>query len=320
MTLQVSAQTLRLLFASQPWARAQISEHTARLPLDSLLRSHSPKLVEQTACLVADLNVYNSSALLEHLDLASILPSSTCTAACQKCVISSMASPGALLGQTFSPAADKVLLQWAGLLPMEDLSALKLLSYATGTAAAALVIAQAATPAGRAAIMATPIVPELQAALQLSATPRHTVTAARAARLLGNLAQDARFVAQLQASHDLEPLLKVQSACTCQHAMTAASACEKMQRSCSFRVHKQSGVQVLMRRIGSGEAETLPGCAIAVSNLAAGSKRARLALQAMRAPSSLAAAARDSTSGAAHMALLQALLATSQVRINVCNG
>ena len=47
--------------------------------------------------------------------------------------------------------------------------------------------------------------------------------------------------------------------------------------------------------------------------MAAGSKRARLALQAMRAPRTLAAAARDTSSEAAHMALLQALLAASQV-------
>ena len=214
LSRQVSAQTLRLLFAGQPWARPQISARAASLPLASLLRSGSPAVVEHTACLVADLHVFNYSAVPEGLDLAGLLPRKTCSAACQKCAISSLGrAPPPPASWAFPRDTQELLLQWAGLLALEDVAALRLLSYQASTAAAALVINQAATPAGRAAITGPGLVPALQAALQLSALPRHVITAARAARLLGNLAQDERFVAQLHATHDLEPLLKVGLRC-----------------------------------------------------------------------------------------------------------
>ena len=210
LSKEVAAQTLRLLFASQPWSRPQIGQRASSLPFTSLLHSDSPKLVEQAACLLADVRAWNHTALPEGLDLASLLPRKACAAACQKCIISGLGHPSAPLGQSFSPAAQHVLLQWAGLQPLEDLAALRMLTHQASTTAAALLVNQAASPAGRAAILATPgLVRDLQSALQLSAAPRHAISAARAARLLGNLAQEQRFVASLQASHDLEPLLKV---------------------------------------------------------------------------------------------------------------
>ena len=75
----------------------------------------------------------------------------------------------------------------------------------------------------------------------------------------------------------------------------------------------ESAAQVLLRRIQAGDVETLPACAIALSNLAAASRRARAALGAMSAPIHLAEAAARAQTGAAHMALLQAILASSQV-------
>ena len=72
-------------------------------------------------------------------------------------------------------------------------------------------------------------------------------------------------------------------------------------------------MQALLRRIQARDPETLPACAIAISNLAAGSPRARAALGAMSGSMHMAEAAADASTGAAHMALLQAMLATSQV-------
>ena len=72
-------------------------------------------------------------------------------------------------------------------------------------------------------------------------------------------------------------------------------------------------MQALLKRIQARDPETLPACAIALSNLAAGSARARAALRVMSGPRHMAEAAADASNGAAHMALLQAMLASSQV-------
>ena len=340
---EVAAQTLRLLFASQPWSRPQISERATQLPWGDLLHSARPRLVEHSACLLADVGVWNSSAVLDapH-SLAAALPRPACAAACQKCIISSLGQPEAAILQwgrePFSPAAQHILLQWAGLQPLEDLAALKLIDFDTSNVAAALVTNEAATPGGRAGLLSMPSLPaarllrDLQGALQLSAVPRRTAVAARAARLLGNLVQDRLSVDLLQATGTLEPLLQVHALMSgaADHAvhcvMHMCSPCCRPQHSLftqqpgGWEAHhffgqptKGCGAKVLLRRIAAAEPETLPACAIALGNLAAGSRRARLALQAMRGPSTLAAAARDSSSGAAHMALLQALLAVSQV-------
>ena len=56
-----------------------------------------------------------------------------------------------------------------------------------------------------------PLVNALLRALRISATSSHIEAAAGAARLVGNLSPDPRFVGLLQESHSLEPLLRVRT-------------------------------------------------------------------------------------------------------------
>ena len=145
---EIAAQTLRVLFASQPWARAQIAGHHGILPFSELLSSGSPKLVEQSVCLLADLEVFNATSHLPRQQLAATLAQRTCTPASQKCLVSLLSSQVTAAQPELRGVALYRALQWAGILPFEDLAALKLLTSDTATAAAALVINQAASPQG----------------------------------------------------------------------------------------------------------------------------------------------------------------------------
>ena len=145
---EIAAQTLRVLFASQPWARAQIAGHHEILPFSELLSSGSPTLVEQSACLLADLEVFTATSHLPQQKLAATLAQRTCTPASQKCLLSLLSSPVTAAQPELRGFALYRALQWAGILPFEDLAALRLLTSDTATAAAALVLNQAASPQG----------------------------------------------------------------------------------------------------------------------------------------------------------------------------
>ena len=145
---EVAAQTLRVLFASQPWARTQIADHQTALPFSELLRSSSRKLVEQSACLLADLTVFNASSPVSQQSLADTVAQRTCTPTCQKCLISLLSSQASTAQPQLRGLALHRALQWAGILPFEDLAALRLLTSDAATAATALVINQAASSEG----------------------------------------------------------------------------------------------------------------------------------------------------------------------------
>ena len=71
-------------------------------------------------------------------------------------------------------------------------------------------------------VSSLPLVNAVLRALRLLATTSHVEVAARAARLVGNLSPDPRFISLLQDTHSLEPLLRVRPSynqslvCACQ--------------------------------------------------------------------------------------------------------
>ena len=148
LSQEVSAQTLRVIFASQPWARAQIADQRDSIPFQQLLDSSSAKLVEQSACLLADLAVYNQTTDLPQQKLAATLARQTCTPACQKCLIQLLSSQSTVADTVLGGTALHRTLQWAGILPFDDMAALRLLTSDAATAAAALAVNQAASPQG----------------------------------------------------------------------------------------------------------------------------------------------------------------------------
>ena len=72
-------------------------------------------------------------------------------------------------------------------------------------------------------------------------------------------------------------------------------------------------MQALLRQIQAGDPEIMPGCAIALSSLATTSATVREILSMSGASHVIGEAAMHASSGAAHMALLQALNALSLV-------
>ena len=64
-------------------------------------------------------------------------------------------------------------------------------------------------------VSSLPLVNAVLRALQLSATTSHVEVAARAARLVGNLSPDPRFIGLLLETHSLEPLLRVRPCFGC---------------------------------------------------------------------------------------------------------
>lgn len=145
---EIAAQNLRSIFARQPWARRQIAGQQGSIPFAELLETKHPGLVEQSACLLWDSTQISQHSSVAQPRLAAVLGDPHCTALCQKCTIGilssyDLTSEAILKGEGLDRA-----LQWAGLQPVTDQAALRLLTPQTSSAASALLINMAALPQG----------------------------------------------------------------------------------------------------------------------------------------------------------------------------
>ena len=210
----VAAQAVWVLFATQPWSRPLIVQHSSGLELWlRLMHTQSPALVERSAAMLYSTISFEPQlgdpAAVRRLAAASSLP--LCTTRCQGSLIlaiSSAATQAEALRELAASPALPTLLDWAGLAARSP-SAQQ--DPFISTAAASLLTNMAALPAGRARMARHPaLLEDLIAAMHTRADTRTAAAGrvGRAVQLAANLASDPALAEALSKTGHLDQLLE----------------------------------------------------------------------------------------------------------------